>query len=104
MRNSCKQYNAATNKAFTKYRKDLITKLRKHETENLKECWKIIQGKQNSKVNEQISIETFQEYFIKLTSGNKTNHTQILAEQKTYLRLILTLCLTNLSLLKKLKK
>ena len=76
IRNSCKQYKAATNKAFKKYKKHTITKLRKLHTENPKEYWKIIQGKQNSKVIEQIFIETFQEHFTKLTSGNtnKTTH------------------------------
>ena len=63
----------------------------------------MIQGKPNSKVIEHISIETFQEHFTKLTSGNKINPNTDASKADDSLRFDSD-PLLNLSLLKKLEK
>ena len=70
-RKASKNYKKKVNKAYCEYQKKLIDKLRKLQSENPKEYWKIIQGKQTSEIYHKISLETFKDHYEKLASGTE---------------------------------
>ena len=73
LKNSCKIYKRNINKAYRDYENELIRKIRKLQSENPREYWKLIQGKRGPNSVPNISLETFKKHFENLTSGTQTN-------------------------------
>ena len=73
LQNPCKIYKRNINKAYRDYENELIKKIRKLQSENPREYWKIIQGKRGPNSIPNISLETFRKHFQNLTSGTQTN-------------------------------
>ena len=59
-------------KAYSEYKKKLISKLRLLQSENPKEYWKIIKGEKKAEIQHKLSLDLFQKHFEKLALGNKS--------------------------------
>ena len=60
LKNSCKIYKRNINKAYRDYENELIKKIRKLQSENPREYWKLIQGKRGPNSIPNISLEIFE--------------------------------------------
>ena len=58
--------------AYSKYKQQLIHKLRQLQSENPKEYWKIIKEGKTSKTYHNISLDIFKEHFEELALGNES--------------------------------
>ena len=65
------KYKKIVHKAYSEYKKKLISRLRLLQAENPKEYWKIIKGAKKSEVQHKISLDLFKEHFKKLALGNE---------------------------------
>ena len=72
VKKSSTKYKKIIHKAYSEYKKKLISKLRLLQSENPKEYWKIIKGEKKSEVQHKISLDLFKEHFEKLTLGNES--------------------------------
>ena len=68
---SSTKYKKIVHKAYSEYKKKIISKLRLLQSENPKEYWKIIKGEKKSEVQHKISLDLFKEHFEKLALGNE---------------------------------
>ena len=59
-------------KAYSKYKQQLIHKLRQPQSKNPKEYWKIIKEGKTSETHHNISLDIFKEHFEKLALGNES--------------------------------
>ena len=71
VKKSSTKYKKIVHKAYSGYKKKLISKLRLLQSENPKEYWKIIKGEKKSEVQHKISLDLFKEHFEKLALGNE---------------------------------
>ena len=72
MKKSSTKYKKIVHKAYSEYKKKLISKLRLLKSENPKEYWKIIKGEKKSDVEHKISLDLFEEHFEKLVLENES--------------------------------
>ena len=66
------KYKKIVHKAYSEHKKKIISKLRLLQSENPRECWKIIKGENKSQVQNKISPDLFKEHFEKLALENES--------------------------------
>ena len=71
VKKSSTKYKKIVHRAYSEYKKKLISKLRLLQSENPQKYWKIIKGEKKSEVQHKISLDLFKEHFKKLALGNK---------------------------------
>ena len=70
IKKSSTKYKKIVHKAYSEYKKKLISKLRLLQSENPQKYWKIIKEEKKSEVQHKISLDLFKEHFEKLALGN----------------------------------
>ena len=69
LRQAGKVYKKEINKAFIKYKKTIVHKVRQLKTTNAREYWSIINGEKSNKILSNISLVALQEHYKKLNEG-----------------------------------